>query len=126
MTFRVIARLLSPAITRVALLAVLSASLPSLVPADSPQTIRAAAGDVSLIGCPVGDKDLNNPELLAKILREFNCITVETEIMPFKMGADRDAFAFEPADRVVEWVEKQGLPMLGHMLVWDYRTPAWL
>jgi len=59
-------------------------------------------------------------------LREFNCITVETEIMPFKMGADRDAFAFEPADRVVEWVEKQGLPMLGHMLVWDYRTPAWL
>jgi endo-1,4-beta-xylanase len=126
MTSRVIARLFSSVITRVALVAVLSASLPALVQAESPQTLRAAAGDMFLIGCPVGFKDLNNPELLAMILREFNCITVETEIMPFKMGADRDAFAFEPADRVVEWVEKQGLPMLGHMLVWDYRTPAWL
>ncbi|HTO02660.1 MAG TPA: endo-1,4-beta-xylanase [Opitutus sp.] len=100
---------------------------PSVINAAEPaKTLREAAGDTLLIGCPVGVKDLDNPELLALILREFNCITVETEIMPFKLGADRDAFAFDQSDRVVEWVEKQGLPILGHMLVWDYRTPAWL
>ena len=119
-------RFTSRSVVRLALIGVLAISTSSLVAANEPRTLREAAGDMFLIGCPVGSKDLNNPELLAKILQEFNCITVETEIMPFKMGADREAFAFEPADRVVEWVEKQGLPMLGHMLVWDYRTPAWL
>ena len=101
-------------------------SVASLHGAESPKTLREAAGDMLLIGCPVGIKDLDNPELLALILREFNCITVETEIMPFKLGADRDAFAFDRADRVIEWVEKQGLPILGHMLLWDYKTPVWL
>src|SRR5215203_4688936 len=87
-----ISRFVSQSAVRLAIVYVLAISSASLEGADSPETLREGAGDMFLIGCPVGFKDLNNPELLAKILREFNCITVETEIMPFKMGADREAF----------------------------------
>lgn len=90
------------------------------------QTLREAAGDRLLIGCPVGEKDLDNQPLLDMILREFNNITIETELMPFKLGADRENFAFERADRVLEWAESHDLPVLGHMLLWDYRTPDWM
>lgn len=93
---------------------------------DAPQTLREAAGDALLIGCPVGYEDFEDPALLALVRREFNCITVETELMPFKLGAERDAFAFEPADRIVAWAEAHDLPIFGHMLLWDYRTPDWL
>lgn len=92
----------------------------------TPQTLREAAGDALLIGCPVGYEDFEDPALLELVRREFNCITVETELMPFKLGADRAAFAFGPADRVVAWAEQHDLPVFGHMLLWDYRTPDWL
>lgn len=122
-----IARSLFRIVATFAVFCAVVVSAPSAISAVEPaKTLRQAAGDMLLIGCPVGLNDLDNPELLAMILREFNCITVETEIMPFKLGADREAFAFDQSDRVVEWVEKQGLPILGHMLVWDYRTPTWL
>lgn len=94
--------------------------------ADTPRTLRAAAGDAWLIGCPVGEIDFEDPALLALVRREFNCVTVETELMPFKLGADRAAFDFAPADRIVAWAEEHGLPVFGHMLLWDYRTPSWL
>lgn len=99
---------------------------PWLTAADTPQTLREAAGDELLIGCPVGIMDLDNPKLLDLIAREFSTITVHTEMMPFKLGVNRDAFDFEPADRILDWAEENNLPVLGHMLVWDYKTPSWL
>lgn len=105
---------------------VLVAATPSLHAGAAPETLRAAAADRLHIGCPVGQIDLDNPELLALVRREFNCITIETELMPFKLGKERDALAFEGADRVLAWAERHGLPVYGHMLVWDYRTPRWL
>lgn len=104
----------------------LSFSDPPLLGSSPPQTLREAAGDSLLIGCPVGIMDMDNPELLELILREFSTITVHTEMMPFKLGVDRNAFDFGPADRIIDWAEAHDLPVLGHMLLWDYRTPGWL
>lgn len=117
---------MTPSLRRYAVcLLSLAAALP-LLDAQPPETLREAAGDRLLIGCPVGAVDLDNPELLDLVLREFNTITVETNLMPFKLGVNRDAFDFEPADRVIDWAEQHNLPVFGHMLVWDYRTPDWL
>lgn len=98
----------------------------ALAPLRAADTLREAAGEDLLIGCPVGVIDLDHPELLDLILREFNSITIETELMPFKLGAGRENFAFAPADRVLAWAEEHGLPVFGHMLLWDYRAPPWL
>lgn len=103
-----------------------SCALPAFFATAQPRTLREAAGESLLIGCPVGIMDLDNPELLDLIKREFNTITVHTEMMPFKLGVDRDAFDFEPADRILDWAEEHKLPVFGHMLLWDYRTPGWL
>ncbi|EDY84259.1 Glycosyl hydrolase family 10 [Verrucomicrobiia bacterium DG1235] len=94
--------------------------------APGPETLRQAANDKLLIGCPVGGIDLSNTLLLDLVLREFNTITIETELMPFKLGADEDDYAFENADRVLEWADAHDLPVYGHMLLWDYRTPQWM
>ncbi len=88
--------------------------------------LRRSAPEGLLIGCPVGAIDLDNPPLLELIKEQFNCITIEAELMPFKMGARRDDFAFAAADKVADWAEAQGFPIFGHMLVWDYRTPQWM
>ncbi|HEY9154448.1 MAG TPA: endo-1,4-beta-xylanase [Opitutaceae bacterium] len=88
--------------------------------------LRRAAGSAWLIGGAVNVSDLDTPRVPEFVLSQFNCLTVETELMPFKLGAQRDAFAFEPADRVVAWGEQHHLPIFGHMLLWDYRVPSWL
>lgn len=93
---------------------------------DSVTSLREAAGNSLLIGCPVGEIDLVNQPLLDMVTREFNTITIETELMPFRLGEDKENFGFARADRVLEWADAHDLPVYGHMLLWDYRTPDWM
>jgi endo-1,4-beta-xylanase len=93
--------------------------------AQTGETLRQAV-EGSLIGCAITSADLENPELVALVTSQFNCITPENEFMPHRLTSGPDVFAFTPADRVVQFATKHDLPVFGHMLLWNYKTPRWL
>ena len=45
--------------------------------------------------------------------------------MPEKLVDDEGKYHFETADRVVEYAEKNKMPVFGHMLVWHFVTRKW-
>lgn len=111
---------------RISFTAVIFLTLTANLATAKPKTLKDAAGDSFQIGCPVGEIDLDNPPLLEMILEEFNTITIETELMPFRLGEDESHYRFDRADRVLQWADAHDLPVYGHMLLWDYRTPNWM
>ena len=89
-------------------------------------TLREAAGDKFLIGAAIATVDLQDPKLVALVTQQFNCITPEYDFMPEKLIDDKGNFTFENGDKIVEFAEKNRLPVFGHMLVWHFVTRKWL
>jgi len=88
----------------------------------APAPTRRRAG----FGAAVAWADLNADARLAEAVRSY-C----TEIVPvyeLKWGPlrpTRDAFAFGPADALMNYAEHNALKMRGHNLVWYYGLPDW-
>lgn len=67
-----------------------------------------------------------DPQLQTTFLESFDGLTPENEM---KMGAvepRRGAFAFAPADRLVDYALGHGKTVRGHTLVWHSQLPGWL
>ncbi len=104
------------------------ALLPARPPPVPPEgtTLRAAAGPELLIGCAVSSRDLEDPRLVSLILRQFNCLTPDNEMMPSYLVDATGRFTFERGDRVADFARRHRLPLFGHMLVWHHETRDWL
>ena len=64
----------------------------------------------------------------ALVKQQFNAISPEN-VMKWESIHPRsgsDGYNFEPADRYVEFGEKNGMYIVGHTLVWHSQTPRWV
>ena len=62
------------------------------------------------------------------VKQQFNAISPEN-VMKWESIHPRsgsDGYNFEPADRYVEFGEKNGMYIVGHTLVWHSQTPRWV
>ena len=89
-------------------------------------TLREAAGDKFLVGAAIATVDLQDPKLSALVTQQFNCITPEYDFMPEKLIDEKGNFTFENGDKIVDFAEKNSMPVFGHMLVWHFVTRKWL
>ena len=96
-----------------------------LFAAEKP-TLRAAANDKFLIGTAIATVDLQDPKLVELVKQQFNCITPEYDFMPEKLIDENGNFTFENGDKIVDFAEKNQMPVFGHMLVWHFVTRKWL
>lgn len=94
-------------------------------PAPAEPTLRGSARAGLLLGGAVATVDLQDPKLAALVAGQFNCLTPEYEFMPEKLVDDKGNFTFEQGDKVVAFAEKNHMPVLGHMLVWNFVTRKW-
>jgi endo-1,4-beta-xylanase len=62
----------------------------------------------------------------AIIKSQFNSITPENVLKWESVHPEPDRYNFEPADRYVEFGEKNGMNIIGHCLVWHNQTPKWV
>jgi hypothetical protein len=67
----------------------LSGSMILCSPLLGADTLREAAHNRLLVGCAVATVDLGNPELVALVTKQFNCITPEYDLMPAHLVDDR-------------------------------------
>jgi endo-1,4-beta-xylanase len=80
------------------------------------------------VGAAVGTQQIlgDEPAALALIANQFNSITPENLLKWQDVHPQPARFNFEPADRFVEFGEKNHLFIVGHNLVWHNQTPGWV
>lgn len=98
----------------------------SAAQAEPEPPLQALAGDRFLLGAAARIDDLTDPGLAGLIRRHFNMLTAEVEFMPHRLTPGAGEFDFGPADAVAEFSQRHGLTLMGHMLLWHYRSPRWL
>ena len=62
-------------------------------------------------------------ELLAT---EFTSLSAENQMKWDHLRPDRDTYAFDDADAIVEFAEQNGQVVRGHTLLWHSQNPDWL
>jgi len=81
-----------------------------------------------LIGVAVGpyvyqDSDKAVGELVAK---HFNSLTCENAMKWASVNPAPGVYTFEVADRLVQFAGEHAMKVVGHTLVWEQQTPAWV
>jgi len=98
-------------------------------PGDCPLRVLADERDV-LVGTAVRWDLLDDPIYADTIAREFNSVTPERELKWNVLQPERGVWDFEPADRIVEFAQENGIAVKGHTLVWAQQsvdsTPDWV
>ena len=57
---------------------------------------------------------------------EFNSVTPENQLKWEYVHPQRDEYAFEAADDIVDFAEENGMDVRGHTLMWHNQNPTWL
>ncbi len=85
------------------------------------------------VGTCIKAEHLDNPELVALVLEQFNSITLENDMKPeallYQMAciAENDVKVVFPQKtiRILDWARDNGFAVRGHVLVWYSQTPDW-
>ena len=96
--------------------------------ATAQPTLKDAFKDKFLIGAALNESQFTeqNPAQAALVKKQFSSITPENVMKWEKIRPERDQFNFGPADRYVEFGEKNNMFIIGHTLVWHSQTPSWV
>src|SRR5690349_10195724 len=99
----------------------------SRTPAEPP-TLKEAFHGKFLVGAALGTHQVmgEEPGSLELVAKHFNAISPENLLKWQEVHPRLDQFNFEPADRYVDFGDKNRKFILGHNLVWHNQTPAWV
>jgi len=91
-------------------------------------TLKDAYKDAFLIGAAINQSQFSGTDArgIPIIKAQFNSITPENVLKWEVVHPRTNEYNFEPADRYVEFGEKNGMTIIGHTLVWHSQTPRWV
>jgi len=91
-------------------------------------TLKDAFKDDFLMGVAINQAQSSGQDARgdAIIKSQFNSISPENILKWEAVHPEPDKYNFAPADRYVEFGEKNGMTIIGHCLVWHNQTPAWV
>ena len=95
--------------------------------ADRAALKDAFAGDF-LVGVAIGTRAdcRRGAGRVGLVEQQFNTISPENLLKWQAVHPEPDKYNFAPADRYVEFGEKNGMKIIGHTLVWHNQTPRWV
>jgi endo-1,4-beta-xylanase len=96
--------------------------------AAEPPSLKSVAPPGLRIGAAVNQaqSDGRDPAVAAVVVRQFNTITPENVLKWEKVHPEPGRYDFGPADRYVDFGTKNGMFVVGHVLVWHQQTPVWV
>ncbi len=77
------------------------------------------------IGVAVGPNNLEG-EQAELIKKHFNSLTAENVMKPGPIHPEEDRYAWENADKIVEFAQANNMKVRGHTLCWHNQTGAWM
>jgi endo-1,4-beta-xylanase len=96
-------------------------------PASLP-TLKSAFRHAFRVGAALNAPQFaeQNTQALNLITNQFNTISPENVLKWEPIHPAPDRFNFDEADQYVEFGRKYGMFIVGHNLIWQYQTPAWV
>lgn len=88
--------------------------------------LKDAYKDYFMIGVAVNNTNVQDPDQIALIKREFNSITAENAMKPQPTEPEYGVFNWEDADRIADFCRQNGLKLRGHTLMWHSQVGRWM
>lgn len=100
---------------------------PGSDPVSAP-TLKGAFAGAFRIGAALNENQFTERDTIgaALVKRHFNTITTENVLKWEEVHPQPNTYNFAPADRYVEFGERNGMFIVGHTLVWHNQTPRWV
>jgi len=91
-------------------------------------SLKEAYQDLFLIGTALNTAQIAGQDRasLEIVKKQFNAITAENIHKWEKIHPEEGVYQFGPADDFLAFGEKNRMVMIGHTLVWQNQTPAWV
>jgi endo-1,4-beta-xylanase len=117
--------MMRPAILLTTILSVLMLSISCGNRSDRP-TLRDAFQGRFLVGAAVNDDVVSGRDVKAAAIvkEQYNTVTAENAMKWVWIHPEWNRYNFGPADRFVEFGEKNGMFIIGHTLVWHSQIPS--
>lgn len=89
--------------------------------------LRELAAEAGLeIGACATCEYLEDERYAERLGNEFSRLALENDLKWGAVRPEREAFAFERADELVDFAERHDMAVTGHALVWHVENPDWL
>jgi endo-1,4-beta-xylanase len=100
----------------------------SIAAVASEPTLKDLFGKYFRVGAAISSDQAvgNESRALELVAKQFNTITPENLLKWQDVHPQSEQFNFDPADRFVQFGEKNRMFIVGHNLVWHNQTPAWV
>lgn len=82
--------------------------------------------DYFLMGVAVNMRNMNNPDEIALIKKNYNSITAENDMKPVSVHPAEGKWTWENADAIANFCRQNGLKMRGHCLCWHSQFCDWM
>jgi endo-1,4-beta-xylanase len=91
-------------------------------------TLKDVFKDCFLVGAALNEAQFSGHDKQAAsiVIQQFNSITPENVLKWEHVHPEPNRYDFAPADKFVEFGEKNGMFIVGHTLVWHNQTPKWV
>jgi endo-1,4-beta-xylanase len=91
-------------------------------------SLKQAFKDSFVVGTALSEDQVTgkSPDAAKLVAEQFNSTTPENLLKWESVHPAPGKYNFEPADKYVEFGEKQGMFIVGHTLVWHSQTPNWV
>ena len=103
-----------------------SASAQNASQAQPTDGLKDAYKDYFMIGVAINQANLNDPEQVALIKREFSSITAENDMKPEPTEPEYGKFNWENADKIADFCRANGIKLRGHTLMWHSQIGTWM
>jgi endo-1,4-beta-xylanase len=96
--------------------------------APAPLTLKAAAAGAFLIGAAVNTNIVTERDARSAVLvrAQFDAITPENVLKWDSVHPRPGVYDFTASDQVVAFGQRNGMAVIGHVLVWHNQTPRWV
>ena len=91
---------------------------------EDPTGLKDAYKDYFDIGVAINNKNLQNPEEMKLVLKEFNSITAENCMKPIEVHPSEGVWTWEKADSLANFCRENGIKLRGHNLFWHTNQGA--
>ena len=95
---------------------------------SEPPTLKEAFGGAFLVGAALNPGQFSGRDSLgaALVRTQFNSVTPENVMKWEQIHPEPGRYAFEAADRFVEFGTENDMFIVGHTLIWHNQTPRWV
>ncbi|MCF0069665.1 endo-1,4-beta-xylanase [Dyadobacter sp. CY261] len=88
------------------------------------KTLRETYKDYFPVGVAVSARTLSGPEA-ELITQQFSSVTPENAMKMGPIHPEESRYAWQDADAIVAFAQKNGMKVRGHTLCWHNQTPKW-